>query len=184
VPAPGPVPRRAAARRRLLVAALLAATLAGCGFHLRGAVRLPEGLRSVYVQASSRTLGEPMELYLEAGGARIAKRAADADLTLVLGEEVLSRRLLAVDPQTGKGREYELGYALDYRAGRSDGSAILPAETVRLVRQYSFNPTEVIAKGEEEEAIYSEMRQDAIQQVLRRLRFAVERVPTADAGQR
>jgi LPS-assembly lipoprotein len=160
------------------------ALLAACGFHPRGAVRLPEGLHSVHVQAPSRALADPIELYLQAGGARVTRQPAKADLTLVLSDESLSRRLLAVDPRTGKGREYELAYALTYRAGRPDGSAILPPDTVRLVRQYTFNPTEVIAKGEEEALIYAEMREDAIQHILRRLRFAVERAPASDAGQR
>lgn len=184
-PACGRVPGGVPAIRPGLLTALLAAgaLLAACGFHPRGAVRLPEGLESVYVQAPSGALAEPLRLYLEAGGARLARQAAEAELTVVLSDETLARRLLAVDPRTGKAREYELAYAVTYRAGRADGSAILPADTVRLVRQYTFNPTEVIAKGEEEELIYAEMREDAIQHILRRLRLAVERTPVPDAGQ-
>ena len=161
----------------------LGTVVAACGFHPRGAVRLPEGLQSVQVKAQNRAVADPLELYLEAGGARIARGDAKADWTVTLGDEARSRRLVAVDPKTGKGREFELAYALTYQASRPDGSAILPPQTVRLVRQYTFDPTEVIAKGEEEDLIYDEMRQDAIQHILRRLRFAVERLPAADAGQ-
>jgi LPS-assembly lipoprotein len=159
------------------------AFLAACGFHPRGAVELPSGLSTVYVQAPNTLIAEPLEMYLQAGGARLAASAAAADVTVVVSNESTSRRLLAVDPRTGKAREFQLAYALTYQANRADGSAMIPPQTVRLTRDYTFDPTAVIAKSEEETLIYSEMRRDAVQQVLRRLRVAVRGESPAHADQ-
>lgn len=163
--------------------AVLALLVGACGFHPRGAVELPPGVSKVYVQAPSALLGEPIAMYLEAGGARQVTDRADADVAVLVTGERQDRRLLAVDPRTGKAREYELSYALTYQLARKDGSAILPPQTVSLVRDYTFDPTAVIAMGEEEALIYAEMRRDAVQQVLRRLRFALRGEGAAGAGQ-
>jgi LPS-assembly lipoprotein len=169
--------------RALLVLGVLAA-LAGCGFHLRGAVELPPAYRAVHVRASDPLVAEALRLYLEAGGARMVASPAEADLTLAVTREVRDRRVTAVDTQTGKARDYELAYALSYEVTGRGGTAILPPETVRLVRDYTFEPRSVIAKGEEEAVIYADMREDAVQQVLRRLRLALGGTRSADAGQR
>ena len=163
--------------------AVVALLVGACGFHPRGAVELPPGVSKVYVQAPSALLAEPIAMYLEAGGARKVENRADADVAVLVTGERQDRRLRAVDPRTGKAREYELSYALTYQLARKDGSAVLPPQTVSLVRDYTFDPTAVIAMGEEEALIYAEMRRDAVQQVLRRLRFALRGEGAAGAGQ-
>lgn len=175
----GRIPRQAV----LPTLAVLALLVGACGFHPRGAVELPPDVSKVYVQAPSALLREPIAMYLEAGGARRVKNRAEADVAVLVTGEKRERRLLAVDPRTGKAREYELSYALTYQLARKDGSAILPPQTVSLVRDYTFDPMAVIAMGEEEALIYAEMRRDAVQQVLRRLRFAPRREGTTGAGQ-
>ncbi len=170
----GPAPLRAALRLGRLAAALvLAGGLAACGFHPRGAVELPPGVSKVYVRAPSALLGDPIKMYLQAGGAQLVESQAEAEVAVLVTGESQGRRLLAVDPKTGKAREYELSYALTYQLSRKDGSAILPPQTISLVRDYTFDPTAVIAMGEEQTLIYSEMRRDAVQQLLRRLRFVL-----------
>ena len=47
----------------------------------------------------------------------------------------------------------------------------------------TFEPTAVIAKGDEETLIYAEMRRDAVAQILRRLRIALRGEKPADAAQ-
>jgi LPS-assembly lipoprotein len=175
---------RAWARGPALAAVACLVGLAGCGFQLRGAVELPPAYRAVHVRASDPLVGEPLKLYLEAGGARLAASPAEADLTLAVTREARDRRVTAVDPRTGKPREYELAYALTYEVAGRKGDAILPPETVRLVREYTFEADAVLAKGEEEAVIYADMREDAVQQILRQLRLALGGARPADAGQR
>ncbi len=182
---PGPAPGGSARRLgRIAAGLLLAAALAACGFHPRGAVELPPGVSKVYVRAPSALLGDPVKMYLQAGGAQLVESQTEADVAVLITGESQARRLLAVDPRTGKAREYELAFALTYQLSRRDGSAILPPQTVTLVRDYTFDPTAVIAMGEEEALIYSEMRRDAVQQLLRRLRFVLRGEGAAGADQR
>lgn len=175
------------ARRGVIRAAsmvLLAALLGACGFHPRGAVELPPGVSKFYVKAPSALLADPIEMYLQAGGAQLVASQAEADVAVLITGESQGHRLLAVDPKTGKAREYELSFALTYQLSRKDGSAILPPQTINLVRDYTFDPTAVIAMGEEQTLIYSEMRRDAVQQLLRRLRFVLRGEGATGAGQR
>lgn len=169
---------------RAASAALLAAMLGACGFHPRGAVELPPGVSHIYVKAPSALLADPIRMSLQAGGAQLAESQAEADVAILVTGESQGRRLLAVDPKTGKAREYELSYALSYQIIRQDGSPLLPPQTISLVRDYTFDPTAVIAMGEEQALIYSEMRRDAVQQLLRRLRFVLRGEGASGAGQR
>lgn len=147
--------------------------LGGCGFHLRGGVLLPPDVNRVHMQVANAELAEEVKLLLEAGGASIVPTAETADLTLIVTPEQLGRRLLAVDPDTGKAREFELTYAVSYQVLGEKKQALMPSQTVSLSRELVFDPEAVIGTSREEEVIYSEMRRDAARQIMARMQAAL-----------
>ena len=146
--------------------------LSGCGFHLRGSVLLPDEIDTVHLQVSNAELAEEIKLLLEAGDASIVP-SEDADLTLIVTPERLERRLLAVDPKTGKAREFELTYTASYQVLGKEKQALMPSQTLVLSRDLVFDPEAVIGSSREEEIIYLEMRRDAARQIMARLQAAL-----------
>ena len=152
------------------VAAALALT--GCGFELRGETNLPDDVKHVYVQAS-RELAADMEIYLGGGGASLADSQEAADLLVEVHQEEFARRLLSVDPDTGKEREFELVLTVRYDAQRRDGPLLVDDREVKLRRSFDFDPEAVVGSEREEEVIRIEMRRGAAELIVSQLETAL-----------
>ncbi|MGH8557048.1 MAG: LPS assembly lipoprotein LptE [Methylococcales bacterium] len=159
---------------KTMVLAVLITALSACGFHLRSAVELPEGMKSVFAQNFAP--GSPFLSYLDqnlkhADGELTSSRK-DAGLVLKAVDEQFLRRAVSLS-QTGKANMYELKYVLTYNLQDSAGELILASQTITVVRDY-FNPqVEVIGKSTEEEVIRKEMYQEAVRNLLRRVEVAL-----------
>lgn len=153
----------------------LLASLAGCGFHLRGQVQVPEQLRELGVSGAAphSDLGVALRNALRANGIRVLMREEKRGRSLL---QVLSyhtdRRVLSVSAASGKAREYELFSRLVFRVVDGQGAPIIGDTTLTQIRDYSFDETDVLARSAEEAQLRVEMRRDLIQGVLRRLQAA------------
>lgn len=147
---------------------LAAGTLAGCGFQLRGETALPADIRTVYVNAPV-DLRDEIQIYLESGGVALVDNRAGADASINVVREVFDRRVLSVDATTGKEREFELAYTVDFNVIRGNGAPVLSGQSINLLRDFVFDPASVIGNSREEVVLQQEMRRDAAQQLLRRL---------------
>lgn len=159
---------------RTLTWLLLASTLAGCGFELRGQMVLPSDIRQIHVQGPA-VLKNEIEVALSGTGVAVAEERAAADAVLAIESDRFNRRVLSVDPDTGKEREFELVYVVSFRATRGNGEMLLEGQRVNLLRDYVFDADAVIGKSREEGVLRQEMRRDAAQQILRRLESALNR---------
>nr|VFK25415.1 MAG: LPS-assembly lipoprotein [Candidatus Kentron sp. MB]VFK29122.1 MAG: LPS-assembly lipoprotein [Candidatus Kentron sp. MB]VFK74679.1 MAG: LPS-assembly lipoprotein [Candidatus Kentron sp. MB] len=154
---------------------LIAIILTGCGFHLRGSFVLPKAISPLYIEIYGTEQGgrqlhiNELTVLLEANDVIVTSNRQDASAILVLGTEVLDKRTLSVDSNTGKERERELAYTISYRLLASDGKELLPRQVVSLVRDYVFDEDVALSTSREEHILYQEMRQEAAQQILRRL---------------
>jgi LPS-assembly lipoprotein len=160
----------------VVVSALLAAALlfAGCGYQLRGALDLPDDVRTVHVAAPSQLRDELLTL-LASGGVAVSTSSAEADARITVTSERFNRRVLSVDPTTGKEREFELAYTLVFGVTRSDGATMIEDGSVNLLRDYVFDPEAVIGTSREEDLLREEMRRDAARQLLRKVEAAFKR---------
>ena len=149
-------------------------TLSGCGFQLRGTgqTALPESLSVMRVVVeNSRAANDPllvaMKNALRTQGRVKIEDAPDVPV-LVLSNERFQSETLSVR-STGKVSEYLLKYELSFRLTNIEGGDDTALQTIRLRRDYTFDPLNVLAKEKEEQALKNQMRRDAVQQVLRRL---------------
>jgi len=156
---------------RIALVLILTAALSACGFQLRGANVLPGDLHNLYVQAPESLMDE-VRVFLDGTGTRVQKQRDGADVILTLSDDRYDRRVLSVDPATGKEREFELNYSLIYQAQRADGKTLLDSNRLTIRRDYVFDRDAIIGKSREEGVLRNEMRRDAIQQVLFRLQSA------------
>lgn len=158
---------------RPLVVLLLAATLAACGFQLRGTAEIPPDLSPIYVQAAE---GSPvraaLQRRLELNAGALTGNAAEARLVVrVLGES-RSTRVAAVD-RGGKVIAQELHLRVRFDAAGPDGSPRLAAQTLDLVRTFENPDVEVLGKQQEAALIYEDLVEDAADRILLRLRAAL-----------
>lgn len=154
----------------LLVAALL---LSGCGYRLRGDIALPRDVRTVHVRAPA-ALGQDIRTLLESGGVALTPNRAEADASISVSDERYDKRVLSVDPTTGKEREFELAYTVSFVVTRRDGTKVIADGRVNLLRDFIFDPDEVLGKSREEDVLREEMRRDVAQQMMRQVEAAFE----------
>lgn len=150
---------------------LLIVLLAGCGYHLRGSegtYRLQ--LSKIYVSSQGAgTLAAALISKLQESGVTVATTPAEAQAVIVVSNEVYDRRVLSVDPDTGKVLEYELGYEAGLTISDPSGRTLLEPQPISLIRDITFDPQAVLGQAEEEQAVLNDMQQDAAQSVLFRL---------------
>jgi LPS-assembly lipoprotein len=152
---------------------LLAATLlvAACGFQLRGTAPLP--FTSLYIQAPvTSQLAVQLKRAVRATDAtRVADTPGEAQVILQIMNELQEKQILSL---SGGGRvsEYQLRYRVSFRLTDAKNREHIPASEILLKRDYSFNDEQALAKEAEEKLLYRHMRDDAVQQLVRRLQAA------------
>jgi LPS-assembly lipoprotein len=142
-------------------------TLAGCGFRLRGTADVP--FQSLYVPNSDSGIALDLKRNVQAGTqAKVVDDAKQAEAILAFSEEAREKNILSLSSQ-GRVREFQLRYRVGFRVHDGKGRDFVPATTVNLLRDISFNDTDVLAKESEEQLLYRDMQSDMVQQILRRL---------------
>jgi len=158
------------ARRTLLLAAL--AACGGCGFHLRGAATLP--FNSILIGSQAPLAIELARNVSAASNAKVVIRGESEAVFNLIGEQ-RERSILSLST-SGQAREYQLRYRVAFSVTGPKGGIYVPASTLILRRDITFND-QVLAKESEEQLLYQDMQTDMVQQILRRMQAARLRYP-------
>jgi LPS-assembly lipoprotein len=159
-------------RVRICVA-LLGLILAGCGFHLRGALPIPPSLNPMYIQAPA---GSPVRAALveslQGSQVGLASTPKDARVVLRISNESRSSRVVAVD-RNGLVLAYALHLRVAFDAVNAKGREIVPGRTLDLTRTYNNPDVQVLGKQLESDLIYEDLVRDAADRILFRLQAAL-----------
>jgi LPS-assembly lipoprotein len=160
----------------LVVASLMVASLSvagligGCGFRLQGSAPLPSSLAVARIDTSDTQSDFYFGLRkaLTAAGTRIDDDSHD-DSTAVIhiiidsaAERILTVSTLNVPT------EYELTYVLKFSV-TSGPHELIAAEEHRLVRDYSYSESALLAKEREKSILSGALANDLVSVVMRRL---------------
>ncbi|MCX7054538.1 MAG: LPS assembly lipoprotein LptE [Proteobacteria bacterium] len=150
----------------LLVAAFL---LAGCGFHLQGSGSLPEGMRKFHLITADEVTPFAVELRraIERSGGQLTGTSAEADTVVRIQRDRSGRRVLSVSARNTP-QEYEIFYSIEYSVDRG-GREVLELQPLEMIRNLSFDETQLLAKDREETIIREAMARDLAVLVTRRL---------------
>ena len=155
-------------RRRQLLGALLAiagtSSLAGCsGWYLRGTRKNVLGdVKRIFVSTPTRNL-----LYsyfiteMSYINVSIVSDRSQADVIVELAEERYERRVLSVDPDTGKVREVEVTLSTRIAVRGKDGSLVSAPETFRWTEDFVFDEGSLLGTVEVEQNLRVEMAKTA-----------------------
>lgn len=158
-------------RAQTIFLLLLASSLMACGFHLRGSssgAQLP--FSAIYLDMRDGTLLE-RELrgaILNQSSTVLTKNAKEAEATVRVLSDSQSRRILTLNAQ-GQVRELSLIYLLRFDVTDRSGKVLLAPQDIGMEQIMTYSESQAIAKESEEKMIYTDLRSDAISQLLRQI---------------
>jgi LPS-assembly lipoprotein len=157
----------------ILIMALL---LSACGYHLRGALELPKGMKNVYLEGGSAQLREQFKRAMEISSVQLSNTPENAGIIVKIFDEDSRRRVLSLS-SGGIANDFELSYRFDYELLDSKNKVLMPRQPVEIKREYYNDQFAIIAKGNEEAVIRDEMYQQAVRTVVNRARVALDQNP-------
>ena len=154
---------------KLLIIVISFALVSGCGYRLAGKADLDPVFESTHVgyKGQGLAMAELLEEQFKANKYELTSAEQATALVEVL-YDITDREILSVD-EDGKVREYELILRVAVDIRDSEGKKLVDSQVVRLTRDFLFDINDVLGKGNEERAIYQEMRADAARLILYRL---------------
>jgi LPS-assembly lipoprotein len=170
-------------RTPLLILLLIGSLLSACGWQLRSAVDLPPALQTLHVEAEQdyspllRSLGEALRV------AGVELLPADGNVyRLQLRNENSNSREVSVD-RRARSAERELSQSVVILLRDPQGRIVFGPMQLNSSRIYSYDPNNVIAKGDEERLLRRELIDNLTGQILRAMKAAAGRLrEPVDAG--
>jgi LPS-assembly lipoprotein len=154
--------------RRLFLTLIPAALVAGCGFQLRRLEGIPFASLFVDAPAGSVVAQRIRNSLVSNKTTRLAATADEAEAVLKITEEERSKTILSL---SGAGRvtEYRLGLRLAYSISSRDERVLAEPENIELNRDMTYDDSQLLAKGAEEQLLYRDMEDNAARRIVRRL---------------
>ncbi len=154
----------------LLLTMLLATSLSGCGYRLRGSVVLPDAIKYTYIDSIDRYGAFEIQLAdtLRANGATVADERDDQVSLFSIASVEFKQRELSADVQKST-KELELRFVVNFSVSDNLGTKLLASQSVTILRVLTIDEAAVFASAAEVRIMEEEMRREAVQQILRRL---------------
>ena len=156
---------------RLIVALVLLGGPVACGFHLRGEAHYT--FDTLFLNSpAAQPLTTDLKRSLEGiGTAQLVASPETAQVILDIASVENNKQILSLSGG-GKVREFLLTKRILFRVHDVAGNDWLPTSEVLVRRSYTYNDTEALAKEAQEQRLWREMQDDAVQQIVRRLQSA------------
>ncbi len=168
-------PRAGMGRRSFLALLGGAAALSACVFQLRGQQNY--AFKRLAITGGAPQMVARLERMVQGGSDTvIVKPWENPDATLNLSEGQ-GLRTLSLNAQ-GVVQEYELVYNLTYSLLGADGTLLIPSSQIALNRSMTYNDQYALAKQSESILLFNNMRNDAVDQLTRRLAVVRSLHPT------
>ena len=159
---------------RILGGISLLMVLAACGFHLRGSQPAVHDIPPILVDGQDIALLDLLGQTLRDSGIEVVTDPARARLRLRILSEDREQRVLSVNT-AGKVQEYILFYTLRFVVEDGDGRAPQGEQRIELQRDFDFSGSDVLAKQDEADSLFRQMRREAVTRLLRRLQVLAGR---------
>ena len=143
--------------------------VAGCGFHMRGALTTPAEMERTYIASVDRhsLFYRRLRAAMKAAGVQIVEDASDATATFTISIDETDQRVLSVSARNVP-TEFEVFYTVEY--GLDDGAkSLLEVRSRTLTRNYTYDSTLVLGKAKEEELLREAIVDDLVRIVLKQI---------------
>jgi LPS-assembly lipoprotein len=156
-----------------LLLMIVVASLAGCGFHLRGSEALPPEMAVTYIQSSNpfSTLVDDFAEALRARGAKVTERLEDATAVLRIQANDKERDVLSVNT-SGKVLEYELRQTIQFAVTTAENLPIVESQTVTMRRAYLYKSKDVLGSEREKDVVRHTLQKNLVNMAMLRIAAA------------
>jgi LPS-assembly lipoprotein len=147
--------------------------LSSCGYSMRGAINIPESIKSVSVQ--SREYSELVNIInssLVASDIKLSTSKSKDIYKIVILSENFNRRQLSINI-SGRVNEYELIYDVNFQLQAPNKKAV--KEKITLYRDYSFDENNVMGNSDREDDIKKGMMSTASSLIFHKLKASVNK---------
>lgn len=142
--------------------------LSACGYHLRGDIKLPQGMENIYMVSASDALQKEMKKALKSSQGKLVNTEAEAGLIIKFSSEQITSQASSLNT-AGRANEFQLNYRLIFSLYDSSGKPLLTEQNITIKREYFNDQTDVLAKSNEENVIRAEMYQQAVSAIMSRI---------------
>ena len=154
---------------RLLCFIALLILLNACGFHLQSKLEFPPEMQQtrLEVQGPYSQFARRLETHLEQNGVNV--------VTGLTGAAVLEVPLNATRKEiqsigdNARVREFLVRHTVQFRLLASDGTELIPLQTIEQSRIYSFNEQDILSAEREDEFLRKDLADSLARMVVRRL---------------
>lgn len=158
-------------RSALALVILAAALLCGCGFHLRGNIHLAPALAHVRVTSTEQgtsVLKVNIQDALKRSGATIEENPAPGVAEVRMTGVALTNNVGSVGANA-RVNEFVTVYHVDLEIVDGDGKVLQPKQALELSRRYTFDQTQAIGTGAQQEQVSRELVRDITQAIVRKI---------------
>ena len=157
-------------RLSLVLCAVAALALAGCGFHLRKEANLPASMKKVHIQINDPTspLAKDLAKALPRSGTEVVDTIDPGVAVMNISANAFSTDVLSVGGNA-RATEYSLRYHVEFEVQDAGGTALLPKQTIELSRDFTFDASQALGVAAEVDLLTQELQRDMTQTILRRL---------------
>jgi LPS-assembly lipoprotein len=150
----------------LLACALL---LAGCGFQIRDAARLPPemGSTQLVIDDEYSMLARRVRLMLEQSGVRFVD-GGEASAVLEIPENRVVTEVLTI-ADNARVREYRVTHTVKFRLIDAQGQELIGWQTLRQAREISFDEQKILAASREQEYVKKDLAETLARLLVMRL---------------
>ena len=155
---------------RSLLIVLLTATLAACGFHLRGSAGSDLPYASMYIALpETAEVRVWLERYLRGStNTTVSDDAKTATVTFQQLSDSRDKSILSIDAR-GRVREYRLQMRYRFRLVDAQGREIVAPQEISMNRDMTYDDSQVLSKSMEENLLWRDMTIVLVNQIMRRL---------------
>ena len=153
----------------ILLLAILAQSLAACGFQMQGAFAVPEKMERTYIDTPDKfsPFYRSFHIELRAAGVDVVDSREEATAIFTIYFDETGQRVLSVSARNVP-TEYEVFYTIQYGLMGGDVT-LLQVQDITVTRDYTYDATLVLGKAKEEEVIRDAIVQDLVRIVLKQI---------------
>jgi len=155
--------------KRLLPLLAILLLLSACGFKLQTRAEMPPEMQQTRIEIALPYSGfaRRLDTHLEQSGVEVVTTPEGvAVLQVPLNR---SRKEIQSIGDNARVREFLIRHTVQFRLLDSDGSELIPLQTLEQSRVYSFNEQDILAVEREEEFLRNELADSLARMVVRRL---------------
>ena len=148
---------------------MLASLIAGCGFHLQGALTTPAEMEKTYIEPVDEYSQFYRELRraLETSGVELVDSAEEATAVLSILADNTDQRVLSVSARN-EPTEYEVYYTIVYSIVSGE-KVLLSPQDITLTNDYTYDTRLVLGKAHEETMLRDSLVNDLVRVVLKQI---------------